>query len=92
MSTSGWVLNSIVPGIDYFARDTMQLANIIHGVASVLFIAMSIGHIYIGSVGMEGSYDGMSSGYVDESWAKEHHALWLDDVNAGADHRGKRSA
>lgn len=92
VSVTGWVLNSIVPGIDYFARDTMQLANIIHGVASVLFIAMSIGHIYIGSVGMEGSLDGMSTGYVDESWAKEHHALWLDDVNAGADHRGKRSA
>ena len=92
VSTSGWVLNSTVPGVDYFARDTMQLANIVHGVASVLFIAMSIGHIYIGSVGMEGSYDGMASGYVDESWAKEHHALWLDDVNAGADHRGKRFA
>ncbi|MDG1107603.1 MAG: formate dehydrogenase subunit gamma [Burkholderiaceae bacterium] len=90
VSVTGWILNSTVPGIDYFTREAMQLSNIIHGIASILFIAMSIGHIYIGSIGMEGSYDGMRSGSVDESWAKEHHALWLDDVNAGADHRGRR--
>ena len=70
----------------------MQLANIVHGIGSTLFVLMSIGHIYIGSIGTEGAYDGMSSGYVDESWAKEHHSLWLDDVHAGGDHRGKRSA
>jgi formate dehydrogenase subunit gamma len=92
VSWTGWVLNSTVPGIDHFTRDTMQLANIIHGIGSTLFVLMSIGHIYIGSIGTEGAYDGMSSGYVDESWAKEHHSLWLDDVHAGGDHRGKRSA
>lgn len=92
VSWSGWVLNSTVPGIEYFSRGDMQLANIVHGIGAILFIAMSIGHIYIGSVGMEGSYDGMASGYVDEAWAKEHHQLWYEDVKNGADHRGRQSA
>ena len=85
VSWPGLVLNSTVPGIDSFTRDTMQLANIIHGIGATLFVLMSIGHIYIGSIGTEGAYDGMSSGYVDESWAKEHHSLWLDDGHKRGD-------
>jgi formate dehydrogenase subunit gamma len=36
-----------------------------------------LAHAYIGSVGMEGAYDAMGSGEVDENWAREHHSLWL---------------
>jgi formate dehydrogenase subunit gamma len=25
----------------------------------------------------------MKTGYVDETWAKEHHEFWYDDVKAG---------
>jgi formate dehydrogenase subunit gamma len=25
----------------------------------------------------------MRDGYVDETWAKEHHELWYDDIKAG---------
>jgi formate dehydrogenase subunit gamma len=64
-------------------RSTMQQANIVHGVGSILFIVMSFGHIYIGTIGMEGAYQGMRTGYVDEEWAKEHHELWYDDVKSG---------
>ncbi len=91
VSASGWVLNSIIPGVEYFARGDMQLASVIHGVSSIVFMAMSVGHIYIGSIGMEGAYQGMSSGYVDENWGKEHHDLWYQDVKSGADHRGRLS-
>ncbi len=42
-----------------------------------------MGHIYIGTIGMEGSIDGMKTGYVDATWAKEHHELWYDDIKAG---------
>jgi len=42
-----------------------------------------IAHIYIGSVGMEGAYDAMGSGEVEEQWAREHHSLWLDEIEAG---------
>jgi formate dehydrogenase subunit gamma len=89
VSASGWVLNSIIPGVDYFTRADMQLANIVHGVSSILFMAMSVGHIYIGSIGMEGALQGMKTGYVDENWGKEHHDLWYNDVKQGGDHRGR---
>ena len=57
-------------------REAMQLANIIHATAAVIFMAMSLGHIYLGTIGMEGSYDAMRHGIVDEAWAKEHHEYW----------------
>ena len=25
----------------------------------------------------------MRTGYVDETWAREHHAYWYDDIAAG---------
>ncbi len=89
VSVSGWILDGIVPGVEYFTRGTMQIANIIHGIAATLFIVMAMGHIYIGSIGTEGAIDGMRTGYVDENWGKEHHSLWLEDVKRGADHRGR---
>jgi formate dehydrogenase subunit gamma len=56
----------------------MQLAEIIHGITAVLFIAVIIGHIYIGTIGMEGAFEGMWDGTVDANWAKEHHSLWAE--------------
>lgn len=79
---SGLVLNMLIPGLIY-ERSTMQIANMIHGVASLLMMAMFIGHIYMGTLGMRGAYSAMRSGYVDETWAKEHHELWYDDIKAG---------
>jgi formate dehydrogenase subunit gamma len=82
LSVSGWVLDMIVPGMDYY-RATMQIANVIHGISAVLMIAMACGHIYMGTVGMEGAYRAMRDGWVDEAWAKEHHELWYDDIQSG---------
>jgi formate dehydrogenase subunit gamma len=76
------MLDRIVPGVDYY-RSTMQLAEVIHAIAAVGMICMSLGHIYMGTIGMEGAYRAMRDGYVDEAWAKEHHELWYDDVKAG---------
>ncbi|MCC7325339.1 MAG: formate dehydrogenase subunit gamma, partial [Burkholderiales bacterium] len=33
--------------------------------------------------GLEGAYAAMRTGYVDESWAKEHHEYWYNDVKSG---------
>jgi formate dehydrogenase subunit gamma len=64
----------------------MQLANLIHGSVSLLLIAASFGHIYIGTAGTEGALEGMKSGHVDETWAKQHHDLWYHEVkNEGSD-------
>lgn len=79
---SGLVLDKLLPGLVY-ERGTMQIAHMAHAVATVLMMAMFLGHIYIGTIGMQGAYQGMRTGYVDETWAKEHHEFWYDDVKAG---------
>ena len=79
---SGLVLDKLLPGLLY-VRDTMQIAHMIHAAAAVLMLAMFIGHIYIGTIGMQGAYQGMRTGYVDETWAREHHEFWYDDIKAG---------
>lgn len=60
----------------------MQMAQIVHSIVAVLFIAAMIGHIYIGTIGMEGAFEAMGSGEVDINWAREHHSLWLDEQKA----------
>lgn len=64
-------------------RELMQQANVIHAIAAVLFIAGGLGHAYLGTIGMEGAYEGMRHGYVDETWAKQHHSLWYEEIKAG---------
>jgi formate dehydrogenase subunit gamma len=61
-------------------RSTMQLAHIAHAISGVALIAFSLGHIYLGTLGNEGSLEGMLTGEVDEAWAKAHHGLWYDEV------------
>jgi formate dehydrogenase subunit gamma len=60
----------------------MQLAQIVHGVVAVLFIAAMLAHIYIGTIGMEGAFEAMGKGTVDLKWAEEHHSLWLQEEQA----------
>jgi len=79
---SGLVMDRVLPGIDY-TRSTMHIANMVHGVSTVLMMALFLGHIYIGTIGMDGAYRAMKTGYVDEAWAKEHHEYWYEDIRAG---------
>jgi formate dehydrogenase subunit gamma len=79
---SGLVMDKLIPGLSY-DRSMMQISHMVHAVATVLMMVVFIGHIYLGTIGTEGTYQGMKTGYVDENWAKHHHELWLDDVNAG---------
>jgi len=62
----------------------MQWAHIVHGLMAMVMIAAILGHIYIGSLGMEGALEAMSTGRVDYNWAKEHHSLWLEEEAAKA--------
>ncbi|MFM8691836.1 MAG: formate dehydrogenase subunit gamma [Limnohabitans sp.] len=79
---SGLVLDKLVPGLLY-ERSTMQIGHMIHAAAAFLMMALFIGHIYMGTLGMRGAYSAMREGYVDETWAKEHHELWYNDIQAG---------
>ncbi len=80
VGVSGLVLN--FPNFDQ-TRATMQIANIVHLIGAVVFVSMSFGHIYLGTIGMGGAYEAMTTGYVDEAWAKEHHEYWYNDIKAG---------
>jgi formate dehydrogenase subunit gamma len=60
----------------------MQLAQMVHGVVAVLFIAAMLAHVYIGTIGMQGAFEAMGRGTVDVNWAREHHSLWLEQKEA----------
>lgn len=62
------------------AIQEMQLSQLWHAIVALVLIAVIIGHIYIGTLGMEGAFDAMGTGKVDENWAREHHSVWVDEM------------
>ena len=80
MSVSGWFL--LFPYQVTGGVSDLQLFTTIHAVLAVVFVAAMLAHAYIGSVGMEGAFDAMGTGEVDINWAKEHHALWVEQEQA----------
>jgi formate dehydrogenase subunit gamma len=89
VSVSGFLL--LFP---FFGTDIaqMQLAQVVHAVVAVLFVALILAHIYIGTLGMEGAFEAMSTGEVDLNWAKEHHDLWLARQLANEGRRAQPTA
>ena len=59
---------------------TMSWAMLVHAIIGLMLIAIFIGHIYIGTVGMQGAFWAMWGGRVDRNWAKEHHEIWLNEL------------
>jgi formate dehydrogenase subunit gamma len=60
----------------------MQIAQVVHAVVAMLFVAVILAHIYIGTLGMEGAFEAMGTGEVDLNWAREHHDRWLEEALA----------
>ncbi|MBY6160838.1 formate dehydrogenase subunit gamma [Mameliella alba] len=83
-----WIGFGVLP-TDLAPQEEMQLAQAWHAIVAFLFMAIIIAHIYIGSIGMEGAFDAMGSGEVDEAWAHQHHSIWLDEVKAREAKAGK---
>lgn len=79
---SGLFLDKVLPGFAY-ERASMQIAHMVHAVSNIAMLCMFLGHIYMGTAGTKGALEGMKTGYVDEAWAREHHALWLEDIKSG---------
>jgi formate dehydrogenase subunit gamma len=77
MIISGFML--LFPFYSGLTVGNMELAEIFHAVVGVLFVALILGHIYLGTVGMEGAFGAMADGNVDLNWAKEHHNLWAKE-------------
>jgi formate dehydrogenase subunit gamma len=79
VAASGYILMFPFYGTDVTG---MQWAEMTHGIIAVLFVAVMLAHIYIGTIGMEGAFEAMGEGTVDENWAREHHPLWLEQERA----------
>ena len=79
---SGLFMDKLLPGLVY-ERASMQVAHMVHAVSNIAMLCMFLGHAYMGTLGTRGAYEGMKTGYVDEAWAREHHALWLEDIKSG---------
>jgi formate dehydrogenase subunit gamma len=75
MSVSGYLMMA-----PFFFTDVsgMQIAHVVHALLAILMIAVILAHIYLGTLGMEGAFDAMGRGEVDENWAIEHHRGWYD--------------
>ncbi len=61
-------------------RETMQIANVVHSVTAVIYVAIMLGHIYLGAWGVQGAFEAMWKGEVSEEWAKQHHDKWYDEA------------
>jgi formate dehydrogenase subunit gamma len=79
VSWSGLIL--LFPNFDQ-TRAVMQDAWVIHAIAALIYIAIALGHIYLGTIGVAGTYGNMRHGWTDETWAKEHHEYWYNDVKS----------
>lgn len=77
MSISGLILDFVVFGQ---TRYVLQVANYLHVIGGAFYMAAAIGHIYMGTIGTPGTYEGMRHGTVDEEWARTHHELWYEEV------------
>lgn len=78
LSVSGMILVS--PSFGQ-GRLIMELSHVVHVVSALVLIVASLGHMYMGSVGIEGALEGMKTGYVDVNWAKAHHDRWAKECD-----------
>lgn len=62
------------------SREVMQVSLVVHAAASILVITFIFGHIYLATVAMKGSMQGMVGGRVDVNWARQHHDLWAKEL------------
>jgi len=62
------------------ALQETQISVLWHSFTAMVLISIVIGHIYIGSIGMEGAIDAVGTGHVDLNWAREHHGLWVAEL------------
>ncbi len=92
--TFGWINATGLPGLfggelntALAPQEEMQYAQMWHSIVSFGMIAVIFAHIYLGSVGMEGAYDAMGDGHVEEQWAREHHSIWAEQAIAERDGR-----
>lgn len=73
-------------------RETMQTASLVHATAAGIWVALILGHIFLGAWGVEGTLSGMTNGRVSTEWAKEHHDLWYEKQGRKTEEGGPKPA
>ncbi len=63
----------------------VQFSQMWHAITALALIIVIFGHIYIGTLGMEGALGAVTTGQVDENWAREHHNLWLAEMESSSE-------
>jgi formate dehydrogenase subunit gamma len=78
------VVTGLILDFPMFGQDrlTMELTHVIHSIGAILILSASFGHIYMGTIGTEGTFEVMKTGYCDANWAKEHHDLWYEEMQS----------
>jgi formate dehydrogenase subunit gamma len=61
---------------DYFPIPLRRIAVVLHAIGAVMLILCVMGHLYF-AIWVRGSIRAMIRGTVSETWARQHHALWL---------------
>src|SRR5947208_2113081 len=76
VATSGYLLM-----FPFYVTDIqgMQLAQTVHAIIAVLFVAVMLAHIYIGTIGMEGAVEAMGEGTGNENWQSEPEPRWQEE-------------
>lgn len=78
---SGLILNfPVIISALNLSKESFELAQLVHAVGSIALFVASFGHIYMGTIAMEGAFEAMRTGECDSNWAKEHHDLWYEDL------------
>lgn len=78
---SGLVLDfPVIAALVGESRENKEFFHVIHSISAVALLAAACGHIYMGTVAMEGAAETMRTGYADTNWAKEHHDLWYEEM------------
>lgn len=66
----------------FFSIPVMRIAVLLHAVAAVVLVAVTIVHVYA-AIWVKGTVRAMTRGTVTESWAKMNHPLWHQEVSKG---------
>jgi len=73
---------------EQFGQVLRQASYVVHDLAFILFFAMIIGHIYLGTAAEPGTFRAMTRGTVTKEWARLHHPRWFREVTAGRNRSG----
>lgn len=79
LSVSGLILD--FPNFGQ-GRELMQGAHLVHTVASTIALAFFTVHLYLATVGVEGAFETMKTGYADARWVQQHHDLWFAELQS----------